>query len=154
MTAGLGYACVMRGYGVIEGYEPMLGYRRDAPTLRRGREHPDYPGESWTARGRIEPVYWSPNRLVFHVDPGEEVFINQNPGSWWWCNGRPAFAGLGCAEMMVPFSARADATGDLELRIHPVGLRLGVGLQIFGWALLVAAWLGRPRSAVINPILT
>ena len=56
--------------------------------------------------------------------------------------------------MMVPFSARADATGDLELRIHPVGLRLGVGLQIFGWALLVAAWLGRPRSAVINPILT
>ena len=30
VTAGLGYACLMRGYGVIEGYEPMLGYRRDA----------------------------------------------------------------------------------------------------------------------------
>ena len=32
---GLGYPCVLRGYGVIRGYEPMLGYRRDAPTLRK-----------------------------------------------------------------------------------------------------------------------
>ena len=119
VRSGLGYACVMRGYGVIEGYEPMLGYRRNAPTLRRPREHPDYQGESWTARGRVEPVYWSPNRMVFQVDPGEEVFINQNPGSWWWINGRRAFAGLRCAELMVPFAAKADATGRLELRIIP-----------------------------------
>jgi hypothetical protein len=145
VTSGLGYACVMRGYGVIEGYEPMLGYRRDAPTLRRGREHLEYQGESWTARGRVEPVYWSPNRLVFQVNPGEEVSINQNPGSWWWSNGRPAFAGLRCAETMVPFSANADATGRLELEIHPAGLRLGVGLQVIGCVLLVAAWWAHPR---------
>jgi hypothetical protein len=147
VRAGLGYACVMRGYGVIEGYEPMLGYHRDAPTLRRAREDRDYQGESWTARGRVEPIYWSPNRLVFQVEPAEEVFVNQNPGSWWWVNGRHAFMGRRCAEPMVPFAARADATGRLELRIHPAGLRWGIGLQIFGWALLAAAWWGRPRPA-------
>jgi len=144
VRSGLGYACVMRGYGVIEGYEPMLGYRRDAPTLRRPREDRDYQGESWTARGRVEPVYWSPNRLVFRVEPGEEVFVNQNPGSWWWSNGRPAFVGRRCAELMIPFSTRADATGRLELRIHPVGLRWGIVLQVLGSALLTAAWFGRP----------
>jgi hypothetical protein len=142
--AGLGYACVLRGYGVIQGYEPMLGYRRDAPTLRRAREHPDYRGESWTAGGPVRPVSWSPNRLVFQVAPGEEVWINQNPGSWWWANGRPAFPGHRCAEPMVPFVARADGNGRLELRIHPPGLETGIALHVVGAALL-AAGLGRRR---------
>jgi hypothetical protein len=48
---------------------------------------------------------------------------------------------------MVPFAAKADTTGRLELRIHPVGLRLGIGLQVLGWALLAVAWWGRPRHA-------
>jgi len=142
---GLGYACVQRGYGVIRGYEPMLGYRRDAPTLRRAREDPDYQGESWTAAGRVEPVFWSPNRVVFQVAPGQDVFINQNPGSWWWVNDRPAFASRRCAEPMVRFVATADHAGRLELRIYPRGLALGIGLHFVGCALLAAAWLGRPR---------
>ncbi len=140
---GLGYACTQRGYGVIRGYEPMLGYRRDTTTLRRARQDPDYRGESWTATATIQPVFWSPNRIVFQAAPGQEVFINQNPGSWWWVNGRPAFAGSRCAEPMVPFVAKADNRGRLDLRIHPRGLALGVGLHVLGVALLAAAWLGR-----------
>ena len=128
---------------MIRGYEPMLGYRRDAPTLRRAQQDPDYRGESWTATATIQPVFWSPNRIVFQVAPGQEVFINQNPGSWWWVNGRPAFAGSRCAEPMVPFVAKADNRGRLDLRIHPRGLALGVGLHLLGVALLAAAWLGR-----------
>jgi hypothetical protein len=135
---GLGYPCTLRGYGVIQGYEPMLSYRRNAPTLRRSREDADYRGEAWTARGPIEPAYWSPNRLVFQVAPGQAVFINQNPGSWWWANGRPAFAGRRCAELMVPFVARADADGRLSLEIHPRGLKAGIALEIAG-VLLVGA---------------
>ena len=77
---GLGYPCATRGYGVIRGYEPMLSYRRDAPTLRRSREDPDYRGEAWTEEGPIEPVYWSPNRLVFQVQPGQEVSHQPEPG--------------------------------------------------------------------------
>ena len=33
---GLGYPCVMRGYGVIQGYEPMLSYYRNAPDSSDG----------------------------------------------------------------------------------------------------------------------
>jgi hypothetical protein len=139
---GLGYPCVLRGYGVIEGYEPMLSYYRNAPTLRRAREDPGYRGEAWTAEGEVQPVSWSPNRIVFRVRPGQEVFLNQNPGSWWRVNGRRAFPGRRCAEMMLPFSARADDAGRLEIRIDPHGLRAGLWLHVIGAGLLIAAWLG------------
>lgn len=137
---GVGYACVLRGYGVIQGYEPMVGgYRRDAPTLRRAREDPDYRGEAWTDAGPVEPTFWSPNRIEFQVRPGERVFVNQNPGSWWWANGRRAFPGLRCAELLEPFQARADAQGRLVLEIHPPGLEIGLALHVLGAALLLGA---------------
>jgi hypothetical protein len=148
---GLGYPCILRGYGVIRGYEPMLSYRRDAPTLRKAREDPDYRGESWTGRGLVVPVYWSPNRLIFQVEPGAEVTINENPGSWWQVNGQEGFPGHRCAELLVPFVARADAAGRLDLRISPRGLALGIGLQIAGVGLLAVAGLYRIRRACAAP---
>jgi hypothetical protein len=142
---GLGYPCAMRGYGIIRGYEPMLSYYRDAPTLRLAREDPGYRGEAWTENGTIQPVFWSPNRLVFQVEPGQAVHINQNPGSWWWVNGHPAFPGRRCAELRVPFTVMADAQGRLVLEIHPRGLAVGVGLHFLGASLVALAWLCRPR---------
>ncbi len=147
VAEGLGYPCVLRGYGVIRGYEPMLSYRRDAPTLRKSRDEPDYRGEAWTALGPVEPTFWSPNRLVFQVAPGQEVFVNQNPGSWWWANGRPAFSGRRCAEPMLPFVVRADAAGRLELEIRPLGLAAGVALHGLGLGLVGAALTVRWRSS-------
>ncbi len=88
----------------------------------------------------MRPVFWSPNRLVFQVRPGQEVSINQNPGSWWRVNGQRAFAGRRCAEPLIPFAAKADAAGRLELSIDPPGLRLGFILHILGAGLLVVAW--------------
>jgi hypothetical protein len=140
---GLGYPCVLRGYGVIRGYEPMLSYYRNAPTLRRAREDPGYRGEAWTTEGEVRPVFWSPNRLVFQVRPWQEVFINQNPGSWWRANGRRVFEGRRCAEPMLPFAVRADEAGRLEVWIDPPGLRLGIVLHIIGVGLLAALYLRR-----------
>ena len=90
-----------------------------APTLRCARRDPAIAASPGPPTATVRPVFWSPNRMVFQVEPGQEVFINQNPGSWWWVNGRPAFAGRRFAEPMLPFVARADDTGRLELRIHP-----------------------------------
>jgi hypothetical protein len=143
---GLGFPCAMRGYGVIQGYEPMLSYYRNAPTLRLARDDPGYRGEAWTAEGTVEPSFWSPNRLVFRVEPGQNVHINANPGSWWWVNGRPAFPGLRCAELRVPFTASADAAGRLVLEIRPRGLELGIGLQALGAILLGVALIIRRRQ--------
>jgi hypothetical protein len=149
---GLGFPCTLRAYGVIQGYEPMLSYRRDALTLRKSREAPDYRGEAWTKGGPVEPAYWSPNRIVFQVAPGEEVFVNQNPGSWWWANGRPAFAGRRCAEPTVPFVARADSAGRLELEIRPPGLKAGIALQFIGLALLAVSATWKKVSGTDNVI--
>ena len=153
VSAGLGYACAQRGYGVIFGYEPMLSYRREAPTLRRGRDQPGYLGESWTAEGRIpiHPDFWSPNRLIFRLRPGQEVFINQNPGSWWLVNGRREFADRRIAEPMLPFVVRADDAGRLELRIDPPGRRLGAILHLVGASILAANPLAR-RLKIARPL--
>jgi hypothetical protein len=143
---GDGFPCVMRGYGIIHGYEPMLSYYRNAPTLRLAREDPGYRGEAWTEEGTIQPTLWSPNRLVFQVEPGQTVHINQNPGSWWWVNGRPAFPGRRCAELTVPFAVTADASGRVVLEIHPRGLAFGIVLDVAGAILVAMAWLWRRRG--------
>jgi hypothetical protein len=136
VRAGMGFPCILRGYGVIEGYQPMLGYRRDAPSLRRAMQDPLYQGEAWTENGAIEPAFWSPNHLAFQVAPFQEVNINQNPGSWWVINEQVRYPQLRCADMTVPFLATADARGRFELRIQPRGLYLGIGLQAIGGVVL------------------
>jgi len=133
---GLGLAAIHRGYGVIRLTEPILGYDHSAPTARLWRGHPDYVGESWTDAGPVSPRSWSPNRIVFQLDPGETVSINQNPGSWWLVNGRPAWPDWRCVETERAFLARADDQGRVELRIRPRGLKLGLALHIAGFALI------------------
>jgi hypothetical protein len=136
----MGFPAALRGYGVIHGFEPLMGYNRDAATLRLWRGHPDYVGEAWTDEGPISPRSWSPNRITFQVKPGQAVTINQNPGSWWLVNGRRPFATLRCVETMRMFTVRADERGRLELRIHPRGLEMGIGLHAAGVALMVVGW--------------
>ncbi len=147
IRSGPGYPCVQRGYGVIEGYEPMLSYFRNAPTLRKARGEPGYQGEAWTDAGEVRPVYWSPNLLVFQVRPGETVHVNQNPGSWWLANGRRIFEGRRCAELMLDFAASADASGRLELRIQPPEFGIGIAVHLVGALLLLGIW----RTGSVRP---
>jgi hypothetical protein len=133
-----GFQCLERGYGVIGGYCPQLGYdRAGRPTARRWLGQPDYRGESWNDRSTLEPVMWSPNRIEFRVGPHEQVEINQNPGSWWMANGAPAFPEFRCAELQKPFLVGADAQGRLVLEIRPRGIGLALWLTLAGVGLLV-----------------
>jgi hypothetical protein len=138
----LGFPAIHRGYGVIYGFEPLMGYDRAAPTARRWRGGPGYVAEHWTARGPVRPRLWSPNRLELEVEPRETVSINQNPGSWWIVNGRQAFAEWRCAEKERPFTVSADARGRVDLEIRPKGLRFGLFLHAAGLAIIVTVWLG------------
>jgi hypothetical protein len=137
VRAGLGFAAVQRGYGVIQIQEPLLGRDLSALTARRYRELPEYIGEFWTTVGPARPRSWSPNRIIFQVEPGQTVFINQNPGSWWLVNGRYAFPNWRCAETKQEFTVNADARGRLDLQIHPRGLELGLALHVIGLAVVV-----------------
>ncbi|MEW4566889.1 hypothetical protein AB1L88_03390 [Tautonia sp. JC769] len=136
----------LRGYGTIRGIQPIMGYDTNGSTARRWRGHPEYEGEFTSAGNSIEPTFWSPNRIGFRVEPHQEIEINQNPGSWWWVNGRQAFPDWRCAEWERPFVVRADAEGTLELQIVPVGLDRGFMMQGVGAVLLGSAWGLRRRS--------
>ena len=154
-----GFAAISRGYGVTHGYEPLMGYNRQAPTARHWRGGPDDRGEAWTTHGPAPFTVWTPNRVVLQVAPFQQVWINQNPGSWWWLNGRPAFPDWRVAEKDRPFAVVADARGRVELTIHPKGLGLGWLLHLGGAALILVTWLSRrwfpPRDrAKPTPITT
>jgi hypothetical protein len=151
---GPGFAAVQRGFGVIRLQEPLLGYNYSAHTARLWRGLPQYIGEYWTDAGPVRARSWSPNRIVLQVEPGQTVFINQNPGSWWLVNGRRAFPDWRCAEKEREFPARADERGRLELQIRPRGLELGLMLHIVGVALVGLVVIGtrRPTSRSSAPI--
>lgn len=152
VEAGLGYAAVLRGYGVIRGYQPLLGYDRQRPTTRLWRGHPRYRGEAWTDSAPLSTKFWSPNRIVYRTRPGQVIQVNQNPGSWWRINGKPAFPDGACAELTKPFTAQADSQGQLVLEIAPKGLRYGWGLHAIGIALVLSAVIAcRPRPAPDRP---
>ena len=131
-----GYAAIHRGYGVIHGFEPLMGYDRRARSARLWRGHPSYVGEFWTKEGPVRPRLWSPNRVVLAVAPGQEVFINQNPGSWWWSNGAQAFPRTRCAEMEENFRVRAGPAGEVVLEIRPRGLKYGLLLHLAGFGVI------------------
>ena len=133
-----GSPAVLRGYGVIYGFEPLMGYERRSASARTFLGKPDYVGEHWTARGPARVISWSPNRIELEVEPRERVFINQNPGSWWWVNGRPAFEGMRCAEKEKTFAVRADDSGRVLLEIRPRGLRAGILIHLAGAVLMAA----------------
>jgi hypothetical protein len=147
---GLGFPAIARNHGVVQGYEPMLGYDRAAPTLRRWRGSPDYRGEFWTARGPVDPVAWSPNRIELRVAPGERVGVNQNPGSWWVVNGQRVFAADRCAELLEPFEVRADDAGRVVLRIVPPTLGQGIGLHVAGVVLAALGMAGSARAGRLS----
>lgn len=140
----LGLPAISRGYGVIQGFEPLMGYDRGETSARAWRGDPRYRGEAWTDRGPIEPTLWTPNRIEFQTGPNATVWINQNPGSWWWINGRRAFPDWRCAEKERAFSALADESGRLVLEIRPRGLAAGWWLHGIGAAIVL---LSLPRSA-------
>ena len=140
-----GFAAISRGYGVIHGFEPLLGYDRQAPTARHWRGGLDDHGEAWTDEGPAQVIRWTPNQVVLQVQPSQRVYLNQNPGSWWWLNGRPAFPEWRVAEKDRPFAVLADDQGRVELKIYPKGLRWGVLTHSAGVVLTVGAWLSARR---------
>ncbi len=143
-----GFAATSRGYGVIYGFEPLMGYDRTAPTARHFQGDPEYAGEHWTARGPAPVLSWTPNRIILQVQPSEQVYINQNPGSWWHLNGHPAFEGMRAAEKEQTFAVLADAQGRVDLEIRPKGLRFGLILHLIGAVVVAGTWLALRHQSI------
>jgi hypothetical protein len=149
---GPGFLAVRAHYGVIHGFEPLMGYNRAAPTARLWVGHPEYRGGSWVEPGHFGGItFWSPNRLEFSASRGATVGINQNPGSYWVVNGRRLHPDWRCAEMLQPFEVQADPKGRVVAEIRPPGLTLGLWLHAIGLGIvaggMVWAWRRSVRTA-------
>ena len=139
--------------GVVEGYEPLLGYDRVRANAVQSRGEVGYVGEA-AANGRpVEPASWSPNRIIFEDVPGP-LRVNLAPGSYWRVNDKAVFSAMRVAELTEPFIAEPDPSGRIVLSIVPSGWHLGVAISFLGVPVLlvtgVASLLAR-RSASALP---
>ena len=125
---GLGYPCVLRGYGVIRGYEPMLSYHRDAPTLRLAARSPAIAARPGRTRARSGRSSGARTAWSSRSGPARRSSSTRIPARG---GGSTAAASSRAADVPSRCSRsprRADATGRLELRIDPPGLRPGIVL--------------------------
>ncbi len=74
---GLGYACALRGYGVIRGYEPMLSYYRDAPTLRLRARMRRIAGKPGRRTDRSSPFSGARTAWSFKSTPGRRFTLTR-----------------------------------------------------------------------------
>jgi hypothetical protein len=126
------FARVRADYGVIYGYEPLIGHDHDPRSARVWQGHPDYRGEFWSDDGPVSLVRWSPNAIQLAAPPGSVVSINQNPGSYWLAGGRRIFHDLKSVDRHAAFAVRADESGHVHLSILPRSLCVGVCVSLIG----------------------
>lgn len=106
------------GYG--DGYIP-------GDTIRIGRDEQGYIGEYHQDGRVVEPVYWSPNRILLKgLKPKTPLVVNMNPGSPWYNNGKQLFPQYRIVELRQPFEVMPDENGVVELTYKYPGQKLGV----------------------------
>jgi hypothetical protein len=136
------YDAIQRGYVRFPGYEPAISDQlwelRPTQNPIRGVNDSDYRGEYFTSKGVVDPVEWSPHRIVFE-GLHEPLNVNQHPGSYWTVNGREMFSSLPVSELHLPFVAEPDPQGRLVLEIKPKGWR--AALWVSGLCAVLAALL-------------
>jgi hypothetical protein len=111
-------------------------------TIRLGRNERGYIGEFVQNALPVEPVYWSPNKIIFEgLDPNKPLILNMNPGNPWYCNGVQLFPKYRIVEQQKPFEVMPNKSGVVELTyIHP-GQKTGlIGTLIF---LVISAFVGK-----------
>lgn len=83
---------------------------------RLDRDDPNYIAEFHQDNTPVEPVYWSPNRILFeNLDPAVPLIINMNPGKPWYCNGIQIFPEYRIVEHFEPFHVMPNSKGVVEL---------------------------------------
>ena len=121
MRMNLGW---LDGYG--DSYLPV-------ETVRLGRDERGYIAEFVQNGSGVEPVYWSPNKIIFEgLDPNKPLVLNMNPGNPWYCNGIQLFPKYRIVEQEEPFEVMPNKNGVVELTyIHP-GQKTGlIGTLVF-----------------------
>lgn len=108
----------LRGFG--DSYLP-------GDTVRVGRDEPGYIGEFHQNGKAIEPIFWSPNRIVLKgLKPSVPLVVNMNPGNPWYGNGKQLFPKYRIVEISKPFEIMPDKDGVVELTYRHPGQKLGV----------------------------
>lgn len=128
------YDAIRMNLGWLRGYGESYIVGED--TIRVGRDEPGYKGE-FVQNGRaVDPVFWSPNRILLKgLDPSAAVIINMNPGRPWYGNGKQLFPNYRIVELEKPFNVMPDEKGVVELIYRYPGQLFGILGTLF-WSIV------------------
>lgn len=99
--------------------------------IRIGLDEPGYIGEYYQGRAVVEPIYWSPNRIVFQkLKKDIPLTLNMNPSKAWYNNGAQLFPHYKIVEPHRPFEVMSDSNGRVDLRYIYPGQKIGLSLTL------------------------
>lgn len=109
-------------------------------SIRIGCDQPGYIAEFYQGGKPVDPIYWSPNRILFkNLVPHLPLVVNITPGNAWYNNGKQLFPDYKIVEPSKPFEIMPNRYGIVDLVYKHPGQRMGVtGMLVL---LLIAVFL-------------
>jgi hypothetical protein len=139
-------------YGVIYGYEPLIGQDDNPRSSLLWVGHPEYRGEYSSDSGPVRLLHWSPNSIELEAAPGAEVVVNQNPGSYWLAKGCRVFPDLRAVDRHQTFKVTAESDGKVDLTVLPHTWLSGLAATMAGVVGLTAlAFTTRRERRIESP---
>ena len=98
-----------------------------AMNIRIGRDEPGYMAEFHQSGRAVDPVYWSPNRVLLKgLDPDIPLVINMNPGNPWYNNDKQLFPQYRVVEPAKPFEVMPNKNGVVNLTYRYPGQQMAI----------------------------
>lgn len=127
---------ILRGGG--DSNIPMNNKDADGYEGPIGLDEEGYIAEFHQNGQKIEPDYWSPNRIEFsRLDPKMPLILNLNPSSAWYNNSVQLFPEYKIVEVNKRFEVMPDKDGIILLTYEFPGRKIGVATTVLFFILSI-----------------
>ena len=128
----LNYPCVASGIGLMYSYENLLGYSTDYKSARIALEDKkNYKGEIFPIDKNSLDILWTPNRIFIKSKDKGRVWVNQNPGDYWFLNQQQLYPSYKAFEIEKPFIIYLPKAGDYILETEPPHNNIFIIINVF-----------------------
>ena len=127
---------ILRGGG--DSHLPMNNIDLDGYSGPIGKNEEGYISEFHQNGQKIEPDYWSPNKIEFsRLDPKIPLVLNMNPSSAWHSNGIQLYPNYKIVEANKEFSAMPNKDGRILLSYEFPGRKLGLAVTMLFFVITI-----------------
>jgi hypothetical protein len=144
LVSSLTFFTTQKNIGWLKGFGDSF-----LPTTNKiGSDQKEYKGEYYQVDTRVNPSYWSPNKIIFeNLEPGLPLTLNMNPGRLWYVSNKPLFPGSKIVEMETKFIVIPGRDGRVELEYRIPGGEVAIyGTAFFFFSLCSVLFFFRKKN--------